>query len=1059
MPRLRLTILISALLMTSGPLLIPAQAQTTSPSNEPQAVQAGRPLSIRVPDPPAAVPGAFVTVMYSVEGQGDYLFEMDGGPDWQPVTRTRRLTLTGRTLLPVTYRVPPLAAVGSSPALVLRAVQGGQEVARAEAHAAVQGTAKLGLSSPKQLMGNTRQTLNVPVEVTNLGNQPDTVQLEIVNAGTARLSDQTVNLRPGESRTVTASLTLDRVSDNYLYVLFFKATSSVNGAVTALSRTDTIFNSVLVGGAANISGPALTFGVSTGVQGSVKWAPEGRSTFWRYSLQPTVSGALSDSVTTNGALNGLDGADERPLPSGVSVGLSLKSRAWGASIQAGSGGFGVSGNTTYRSWFLSGSARYQRLQNGSFLGVGLGASAAVAGGQLTVDAGSLLSNQEDPQSQIATRHRTDSLGVSYSRTFTPNLAGSAGVQVGGFQGSGPYAVGVTVGQQLDYNTQTFDVTQTYFGTVGGLQTFGVSGGLRSVQPFGVRAAATVQLQPGGLTWSVSSLLSYNVARGYGVSVSGRYQGSTLPNTPALWQATLAGATPALRLGEAVVTGTASYTLARINLGNPEPGAAPDQGLSQSARLNVAVAAGAMQGSGELDWSRKPQADPAAASEQRLRFGLSGSYLRQNNTFSAKYTLERRSGGPQPFSDQTVHRAEGAWSRDWTPRVSTTFDYARSWNGAAPSGAFGGQSVGISVRVQDVFTPGLHLNAGYRLSGPVGGAVGPTQTLTVGLQYSLAYRMATPNALVNAFGGRKGGAVRGLLFRDANLNGLPDAGEAGLSGVTVRLGSASAVSDAQGQYVLRVPVGRYTPSFTAGLPATLEALSVVAVEVKENGNLVNDIAFAPVANAELLIFNDLNLNGLRDEGEPPIPYASVEVMGAATPGAGQPARTVQADARGVARLSTLPEGSYTAALPASGLPDLFVPTSTPLKIEVKPGERLPGLVLGAALPPRKTVTTYNAGAVAVLGSLSDNDVAAGSQTTLNLQLIGVSQLTITAFGQEAVPALQGPKLTYALTVPAGTPSGSHDVVVHAKGATGEKTVILKIRVKAGDANLTHGSNSP
>lgn len=1089
----RLTVLISALLTVAqitgvGPLLTPAaQAQ----GMQPQASTPTSPLSIRVPDPPAAVPGAFVTVMYSVEGQGEYLFEMDGGPDWQPVSRSRRLTLSGRTLLPVTYRVPPLAAVGPSPALVLRATQGGREVARAEARAAVQGAAKLSLSSPRQLTGNARQPLTVPLEVSNLGNQPDTVQLEIMNAGTARLSDQSVTLQPGESRTVTATLTLERVSDNYLYVLFFKATSSVNGAVTAAARTDALFNSVTVGGAANTTGPALTFGVTTGVQGGVTFAPEGRSTFWRYSVQPTVSGALSDSVTTNGVVSGLDGTDERPLPSGLSVGLSLKSGKWGASLNAGSGGFGVSGNTTYRTWLLSGGARYQRLQNGALIGVGLGASAAVAGGKLAVDANTFLINRTDPQTQNADRQRTDSLGVSYSRTFTPNLAGNAGVQINGYQGSGPYTVGVSVGQQLEYNTQTFDVTQTYFGTLGGLQTFGVSGGLRSVQPFGVRAAATVQSQPGGLNWSTTGVLSYNAPSGYGASLSGRSGGGTLPNTPTLWQATLAGATPALRVGGAVLTGAASYTLAKINLDSTnrdtatldsaEAGLPADQGLSHSARLNLAVAAGAFQGSGEVDWNRKPQSG-SADDEQRLKFGLSGSYLWRGNTFSAKYALERLSGSlaptgtPAPLDptthsqtmhSQTTHRAEAAWSRDWTPQLSSSFEYARTWGGTSPldpNSTGGGQSLGFNVRVQDVFTPGLHLNAGYRLSGLAGAAAGPTQTVTVGLQYNLAYRVATPGALVNAFGGRKGGGVRGVLFRDSNLNGLRDTGETGLGGVTVRLGTVSAVSDAQGQYTLRVPVGRYTPTFTAGLPATLEALSAEAVDVKENSNLVSDIPFAAVANAEVLIFNDLNLNGLREDGEPPIPYASVDVgsgvvgsgvVGSAVVGSvalGGAAthsarRTVQADARGIARLSALLEGRYTASLPPSGLPDLFVPTSPALNIAVKPGERLPGLVLGAALPPRKTVTTYSAGAVAVLGSFSENDLAAGSQTTLNLQLIGVTALTITAFGQDATPALQGPQLSYSLAIPAGTASGSHDVVVRATGAAGEKTVILKLRVRA------------
>jgi len=1023
----RLTSLITALL-----LLAPVQvlAQTAAVK-----VSAAQTL-------PAAVPGGYVTLMYSAEGQGEYDFEVTGSADWQPVTRTRRLKLNGHTLLPVTFRVPALALVGQSPPLVLRALQGGQEVGRTQGFAQVQPHPRLHLSSPARVSATTAHPLVVPLEVTNLGNQTDTVTLSIANQDTsAHLSQQQLVLKPGESRTVSATLTLDRVSENFLYILFFEATSSLKPGVTASARTDALFNSVAVVGTGAVLGPTLTLGLGSSVDATAKWTPQGSSTELHYSVRPVVGGALSDYVDGQADLSGLEGTTSQPLPSGVGIGLEFSSQRWGANLSASSRGVGIGGSLNWRGWLLSSSARYQALTNGNLLGVSAGASTSLAGGQLALDATSTLI------STPGERRRADSFGVSYARTFGGRWAANAGVRAGGAQAGGQYSTTLGVSQQLSYNAQVFDVTQSYFGSLGGLQVIGLSGGLRSTQPFGVRGALSLLIQPAGLTWTTSGLLLYSAPRGLGLSLSGRATGSSSPGQEGGWQATLSASAPPLTLGSAQVSVAAAYSLSAST--QPSGSAAPGQ-LIHEASLDTALLLKSLQGKASLNWQRADEND------QQLRLSVSGAYLWQANTFSASYSREI-----QTRNQLTSQQAEASWSRDWTPRLSTTLNYSRAWSNQAGSSQVaasapalglqpaagvqvgtqpGTQSLGISIGVQDVGLPGLRLSAGYRLTSPIG-ALALSQALSVGLGYNLAYRVATPGTLVDLFGGRKGGKVHGVLFQDDNLDGVQDAGEAGLAGVQLQIGSVKTVTDARGAYQLQVPVGSYIPLFTAGLPATVEALNLKAVEVKENADIPTSLAFAPVAAANAVIFNDLDMDGVQGENEVALPYASVQLSGPVS-------RTVQADARGVARLSALPAGDYRLSLTPDGLPQGFEPSRPVWLLSIQPGQRVPDLHLGAARPARKIVTTYTAGTLTVRGGFpQDALVVPGSSVPLKLQLRGVEKVMVSAFGQQFTPKLTGTQLTQTIAVPPGTAPGVYDVTVVAYGDGGQKTFPFKLLVEA------------
>jgi hypothetical protein len=1018
MPR-RLTLL--ALLLLASPTLPPltAAAQGTGPSVTAPAAREG-------------TPGGYVTLTFQAQGQGEYEFQVDSPPEWVPVTRTRTVKLTGSTLIPVTFQVPALAPAGESPPLVLRVLRGGTEVARAQTQVRVLPRARVALRSPANLVGTPGQTLSVPLEVTNLGNQTDTIRLTITNLDRqAQLDTSQVTLKPGESRSINTTLKLDRVSDGYLYILFFEATSANNPDIIARARTNSVYTSAAGRSGKAIQGPRLTFSVRAALEAGVDWSPSGRSTSLRYSLQPSVGGQLSDYVKGSLGISGLDGSLARPFPDNPAFGLQLDGGRWTAELEGGRDGFGVRGTLDTGAWKLRSRARYTRLVAGQVYNVGVGATTQVAGGPLDVEAATTVVRQGGEA------QRTDTLGLRYGRRLSPSLDLNVGLAGVGFSAAGRYQGDVFVTEELSYVTSSFDVTQTYSGSLSGIHTLGVSGGLSGIQPFGVRAAASLQRQPGGLTWSASGLGLYSGPGGFGASVSGRVQGGTVPSARTQWQATAGVTSPSLRLRGAAVTGAAAYTVASDD---DTPGA-----LAHTVQGNASLSAGALSANALARWSRDPVS--AGGSQDRLYLGLTGAYAWKSNTVAAQYSVERRSGlvpgtpAGRPQDPSTTQTLGLSWERAWTDRIDTRLDFnhAEIWTG---TGRRRPDQAALTFGIRDVGLPGINVSAGYRVVAPNGLLAGPlTQGVRVGVSYDFNRVIATPDFLVNAFGGRRGGEVRGVLYRDLNLNGTQDSGEAGLPGVTVRVGTATAVSDAQGRYSVRAPVGNFPLTFPAGLPATVEALNPPDVTVTENGRSERNVAFAPVGNLEVLVFEDTNRNGAPDPGEPPIPYAGVSLSGPAV-------RAVQADSRGYARLGTLPPGTYTVALNPATLPEDYLPTTEAQRAELKIGERLPALALGAAMPPRQAVTTYTGGTLAVLGRLSSGPSAPGDNVGLTLQTQGARSVSVEVLGQTLKPPLEGNRALLNFKVPADTAPGSYDVRVTAVGDGGSKVLILKLLVVAG-----------
>jgi len=198
------------------------------------------------------------------------------------------------------------------------------------------------------------------------------------------------------------------------------------------------------------------------------------------------------------------------------------------------------------------------------------------------------------------------------------------------------------------------------------------------------------------------------------------------------------------------------------------------------------------------------------------------------------------------------------------------------------------------------------------------------------------------------------SISGTKFNDLNGNGIRDAGEPGLGGVTIQLRNpagqtTTATTDASGAFSFAglVP-GAYTLSeivptgFTQTAPAAPGTFNIaLAAGQNATGFLFGNRAAAQTGSISGTKFNDANGNGVRDPGEAGQSGVTIQLK----PSSG-PTLTATTDASGAFTFTGLAAGTYVLS---EIVPAGFVQTAPPapgtISVTLTAGQNATGFLFG------------------------------------------------------------------------------------------------------------------
>jgi len=181
-----------------------------------------------------------------------------------------------------------------------------------------------------------------------------------------------------------------------------------------------------------------------------------------------------------------------------------------------------------------------------------------------------------------------------------------------------------------------------------------------------------------------------------------------------------------------------------------------------------------------------------------------------------------------------------------------------------------------------------------------------------------------------------GAISGVVYNDMNGNKVRDEGEPGLSGIEVALtgdGTASATSDTNGVYGFDgLVAGNYTVTST-GPESWLYTTGPLSIKLDADDSVIENAdqgwmeeSTGGTAFISGVVFNDMNGNKVKDDGEPGLGGIAVALTGDGTAAA-------TTNDQGLYSFLGLGAGNYTVT---SVGPDGWLYTTGPLDIKLDTG---------------------------------------------------------------------------------------------------------------------------
>jgi hypothetical protein len=244
-----------------------------------------------------------------------------------------------------------------------------------------------------------------------------------------------------------------------------------------------------------------------------------------------------------------------------------------------------------------------------------------------------------------------------------------------------------------------------------------------------------------------------------------------------------------------------------------------------------------------------------------------------------------------------------------------------------------------------------------------------------------------------------GSIGDYVWTDANGNGIQEAGETGLQGITVTLNNGTGITlttttNSSGAYSFNnLPAGTYTISFTTP-PTYYVSAANQGSDATKNSDPVNgsvsvaltagqvrtdiDAGFYPPYSLGNAIWYDFNSNGIKDANEPGLSGVTVKLYAdvngdnnADGGGGGTVLATTTTDANGNYQLTNLPVGNYIVGVtPPTGYQQ--------------------GIAISGSTTPSNNTDNDNNGVKTVNSDVRTNNILLNStNNTLDIGLIGTA----------------------------------------------------------------------
>ncbi|MFO7546530.1 MAG: hypothetical protein R6W77_13645 [Trueperaceae bacterium] len=1007
-------------------------AVALAPLNEPQFI---------------GVPGSYVTLPFRLQGEGEYTYEVRVDEPWAPLADRGTVRVDGAGYVSVSFRVPWLVAGTTADVeVVFTNRDDPSDVASAYGTVEVAAQAGIDVLGAGAFEAELGRPYDISLVVSNRGNLPDRITLQAEHPmWDVRLSHLELTLAPGESHQVDIVLSpLGEVSTGYRVLLEVEAFSQNDPELRSVSFVEIVFvHAALLGRETEPHAPPrLTLSVRSGVSGGVTIEGEALEPSLGFDATPRIAGELSDYVDMQASFGALAGTLEDPfheVPSKLDV--ALIGEAWDASASIAEGRYAVTAGSLIGDWRVSGGVNATPTNTGRAFGVSV-----LAASQLPE-----LDLQISARTRILEGARHDGVGAWYRTALGEGVVLGVGTDLVGTATDGMYRVDARLHESLTWQTQAFDVTQSYSGVpLAGLHNLGLSGGLRSTSPFGVRASTSLQLTPATSAWRNSVTVDTAFGPGARASVTGLYRTTATAGGEGdalfgvLPEVSFRFGTSAVRFGVSL-----GYLYTGVLRGDIEPSSAVHAGASVSA-AGLSVSASAAYERDHLRPDAGAPADPDDPVEiweldldARYDLGRSAS-LR----FAVEYDWERPrdpAGTPAQASQWEV-----SWLQRWHKDVASLLAYERDVRiGAGATQR--DERVSLAVEVSDLAVTGLSLTGGYSVSSQTGLLTGMTplrHAILVRLGYTFSFPFDTPDPVVGLFGGRRGGGVSGTAYVDRDLDGVHDSDEPVVAGLEVRLGGEAAVTDDAGGYEIRVPSGTHRWYFVGGMPTATDAAMAPLLEVTEDSRQQVDLPFVPVSSLGVTLFDDVDGDGLLAAGEPGIAFGGVLVDGPVR-------RTIRVDGRGNATVTGLVPGTYTVAPDPSALPARYRVTTEPVVVVVREGERPAPVTIGAGAPPPERVTTFTGNTLVMLARVDSSAAPAGADVTVQALVTGIAtDVVVEVLANDQV---EGPATDanggVAVTVPLVNVGSRWTAVVRLPSTLEVGPATLRVRATGPDGETT------